>query len=211
MYGEKEGTLYHFGNLLRYTIESRFECMDTSVSQGIPRFTTRHTNYSHSGQQTDSARLFPSATNFTNNRRDCGVVRLFYFFLSLSFLLFSNRSPFSKNELIFRETATRQTSVLPRSPRFLFFIRGFSVKIREPKSNACTHARLKRENSNLDGTARGILFIRMPLVVYLHSLSFSLFLSRATTTDSLWPTFVPESNFFRDTNLANVPSKMYGP
>lgn len=52
---------------------------------------------------------------------------LFHFLLSffLSFYV----------DPIFRETATRQNDVLPRSLCFLFFIRGLSVKIREPKPN----------------------------------------------------------------------------
>lgn len=76
-----------------------------------------------------SARLLPSGTNFANNRRDCEVCFVFFFTFPLFTLflsIFLHRSHFSRDSY----SSKRCPSLC-----FLFFIRGLSVKIREPKPN----------------------------------------------------------------------------
>lgn len=76
-----------------------------------------------------SARLLPSGTNFANNRRDCEVCFVFFFTFPLFTLflsVFLHRSHFSRDSY----SSKRCPSLC-----FLFFIRGLSVKIREPKPN----------------------------------------------------------------------------
>lgn len=166
------GFLYYFGNL-SHTIEGGFECMHR-----LARNPTIHDSpyklftFSDNKRIPHSARLLPSGTNFANNRRDCEVCFVFFYFstfYSLSFYLFTS-IPFFKRQLLVKTMSF---------PGHCAFYSLFAVSLlRYVSRNPTVHTRpVKTRKFQARWNSRGNF-------IYPNAVGRLSPLSRAATTDS---------------------------